>query len=725
MHANELPETSQPPARGEVCVVLAAQDGDGALATSLESIRANSTSATAVVAVAATAADVNSALRRLAPADVVVLEEPCLVPAGWLERLREAAAQDTNTATVSSLADSGTALSLADEPCHGSDLAEVARRLAADTLRLRPRLSRAVGPCVYVRRESLELVGLLDEELELPAALELDFAQRCLLSGLSHVLADDVVVGRAAPMSERPQPTPEGRLLERYPYLPETPLAQSGVLEHALRAARGQPEQVLLTLDARALDGAVTGTQVHILELIRALAHSGSVRMRVLVWGERIDAGTLTLLGGLPETEVLMAEDVGADTPRSTIFHRPQQAFSPGDVTLALALGERVVLSQLDLIAYSNPGYFADAASWEAYRRSSRHGLSAAERVVVFSEHTRQELLSDALLPAERIRVVPPGLDHRAAHSQRRPPALEDGPSDAIAAGFLLCLGTDFRHKNRVFALRLLSSLRDEHGWEGILVLAGTHIPHGSSREIEADYLHEHPELREFVVDLGSVSEAEKAWLLAHTQAVVYPSVYEGFGLVPFESALGGAPCVFAPRSSLAEVAPVGTATILPWDPVQSAAALGALLSDPDVRARHIQTLAEAARPLTWAAAAASMVAVYREAAAAPVREAAVLSRDLAERERALISSHRRDVERLIDERELVLGDHRKLLAEVGPGRSLVGPGGSLPEDLQRMLLALSARPALARPLFGALARVFAFGRAAGRLLRGRRGAAR
>ncbi len=41
-----------------------------------------------------------------------------------------------------------------------------------------------------------------------------------------------------------------------------------------------------------------------------------------------------------------------------------------------------------------------------------------------------------------------------------------------------------------------------------------------------------------------------------------------------------------------------------------------------------------------------------------------------------------------------------ELNAEVGFGLSLIGPHGSLPDDVQRALLALSARPALSRSLY-------------------------
>jgi glycosyltransferase involved in cell wall biosynthesis len=762
-----MPQTTRDHARGDVCIVVAARADDAHLDDCLESLRANTPEGVDVVRVDATTAAVNRALVRLAPGDAVVLSEPCRVSDGWLARLREGALEDTNTATASALVDVGGSLALGEEqPANmaapGSELNSAARdfaqlteSLAARTLRLHPRLRRAVGPCVYVRREALELVGTLDERLELEAALEVDFAERCVLAGLAHVAADDVVVQRAVPMRAAnvsrpddrspptggPPPRPDGpQSFAESPVLADRPaLAESPVLAQALQAARGPDERLSVTLDARALDGALTGTQVHILELVRALARGGALRLRVLVWAERIDGETLALLRALPQTEILAVEDVTADTPRSGVFHRPQQAFSPGDVELAVTLGERVVLSQLDLIAYRNPGYFADTGSWEDFRRASRHGLAAAERVVVFSEHTRRELITDALVAEERVRVVPPGLDHQAAGEPRRPAALDaqldDDGSHPVAndlaaeprtradvradlGGFLLCLGTDFRHKNRLFALRLLAALRTEHGWRGKLVLAGTHIPNGSSAELERTFLTEHGELGKAIVALGAVDEDERAWLTAHADAVVYPSVYEGFGLVPFESALSGTPCVFAPQSSLAEAAPAGTATILPWDPMTSAATVHTLLTDDVARARHVQALATAARELTWAKAAASMVEIYREAAAAPVREAATLSRDAVARERELTASHAATVQTLIDERELVLSDYDELLAAVGPARSLVGPRGALPEDLQRGLLALSARPTLSRPLYGSMARLYTLARALGRTLR-------
>ena len=55
-----------------------------------------------------------------------------------------------------------------------------------------------------------------------------------------------------------------------------------------------------MTIDARALDGALMGTQILVLELTRALARTEALRLRVLIYAERIDGETLELLRELP-----------------------------------------------------------------------------------------------------------------------------------------------------------------------------------------------------------------------------------------------------------------------------------------------------------------------------------------------------------------------------------------------------------------------------------------
>ena len=165
------------------------------------------------------------------------------------------------------------------------------------------------------------------------------------------------------------------------------------------------------------------------------------------------------------------------------------------------------------------------------------------------SAHARDDALAEDLLEHDRTDVVHHGVDHTVTASPRgiavAPAGIERMPPDAQ---LVLCLGTDFRHKNRIFALRLLDELRRRHDWRGWLVLAGPQVAFGSSVSDEDALLARRPELADAVLRLGAVSEAEKAWLLGRANLVAYPSVQEGFGLVPFEAAEHGVPVYGRPE---------------------------------------------------------------------------------------------------------------------------------------------------------------------------------
>jgi hypothetical protein len=116
------------------------------------------------------------------------------------------------------------------------------------------------------------------------------------------------------------------------------------------------------------------------------------------------------------------------------------------------------------------------------------------------------------------------------------------------------------------------------------------------------------------------VSEGEKQWLYSHTSAVIYPTTYEGFGLVPFEAAAAGAPCVFAPQASLTEVLPTELASIVPWDVAASAANTIALLRSDERRGELVAGIRAAGTRFTWRASAARSLDCYWEAAKAAPR---------------------------------------------------------------------------------------------------------
>jgi GT2 family glycosyltransferase len=646
--------------------------------------------------------NVNAAFAAAAPADVIVLNSDCVVAAGWTQGMQRAANSDGLVATASALTNHGTILSVPqrNRPLAGipqdQDLAHTAGAVLDQGLRIYPHLPTAVGHCMYVCRQALDLVGDFDVAFSPGYGEEVDFSQRCLLHGLVHVAADDVFVlhhaggsfaedGKANPVQEE-----HDRIIEaRYPYYPRAQSAASttafGRLPRAIAAARRAISGLTVTIDGRCLGPMATGTQLHTLQLIRALDDADQIGLRVIVQPD-LGAYAAEELARRPRIQLVPHSDVHPAMDKTDVAHRPYQVSDSNDLLMLRCTGERQVITHHDLIAYRNPGYFPGYPQWERHQRLTCLALAAADCVVFVSDHAAKDAIGEDLIDPERARIVYNGVDH----TESAPPG-DPTPApyaDALTQKpFLLCLGTDFRHKNRVFALRLLEALRDEQGWNGTLVLAGPRVTCGSSAGEEAAYLAKRPELARAVTALPAVSEAEKAWLMDHCAAVLYPSTFEGFGLMPFEAADHDRPCLFASQTALAEILPSELATLVPWDPSASAERVNHLLSLPASIEEHVRTVRHRGGHFTWQSTSESMIDVYRAAAAAPAREAARLGEEL-----ALVEAERKEAERKYAEL------WRSLTPEA---RALVAPGGPLTPAAQQSLAAVVNRPLTRRAFLG------------------------
>lgn len=638
-------------------------------------------------------ANVNSAFLSAAPADVAILNSDCVVAAGWLDGLRQAAYSDSRVATATALTNHGTLVSVPERGMPRRELPaewnldDAAAAVRAHSLHLRPRLPTAIGHCVYVRRTGLELVGTFDLAFSPGYGEEVDFSQRCLSVGLSHVVADDVLVyhhgggsfsanGTTSPV----QAAHEAMIEVRYPYYHRAVEAleedSGGPLARSLSAAGRALKDLHVVIDARILAGPMTGTQLHVLQLIAALARTGEARLTAIV-PLQVSGYAREMLASLPG--VRLARSDGDALPgwlsRADVLHRPFQIQSHADLSFAGRLADRFIVTQQDLIAFHNPSYFRSFDAWDGYRQMTRSALAVADRVVFFSAHARADALAEDLVEPNRASVVHLGSDHVLPSVEGkivRPRRAANLPADGEV---ILCLGTDFRHKNRLFALRVLEQLQCRHSWPGYLVFAGPHVTCGSSTADEAMLMTLRPRIGEAVLDVAAVSEAEKVWMLRRASLVLYPTVHEGFGLIPFEAADHEVPCLWAPGTALSEILPDSAAGIVPWDAALSADRAIELMRDSDARAANIDAVRTAAAKLTWDATATRMLEIYNETCDRPATPASELERRHGRMQPALSDDALR----------------------------LVGPDGALPGEMERPLLALAMRPEIGKPVFGAI----------------------
>lgn len=104
---------------------------------------------------------------------------------------------------------------------------------------------------------------------------------------------------------------------------------------------------------------------------------------------------------------------------------------------------------------------------------------------------------------------------------------------------------------------------------------------------------------------LGRVDDAELRRLVAGADALVFPSLYEGFGLPPLEAMAAGCPVACSGIPPMAEILPSDAALFFdPRDPEALAASLIRLSKDRGLRARLVQAGRRAARRHRWKDAA-------------------------------------------------------------------------------------------------------------------------
>src|SRR5262249_526770 len=229
------------------------------------------------------------------------------------------------------------------------------------------------------------------------------------------------------------------------------------------------------------------------------------------------------------------------------------------------------------------------------YRFVVRPTVRRARALLTVSEFARAELSSRLGVPSSRWTVVPPGVDARF-----RPPTAEERRQVrarlALPPRYLLAVGNPKPHKNLALLARIVTRLPVP-----LVLLAGD----GVSRVFPAP-----------TRVLPEVEEDQLPALYGGAEALLLPSLHEGFGLPALEAMASGTPVLAARAGSLPEVT-AGAAELLdPDDEEGWIAAARRLVEDAELRRVRIAEGQARAAELGWERTAPEALAVYRAALA-------------------------------------------------------------------------------------------------------------
>jgi len=259
---------------------------------------------------------------------------------------------------------------------------------------------------------------------------------------------------------------------------------------------------------------------------------------------------------------------------------------------------------------------FPEAHPIERVRAMNRFfepGLRRSSLVLTDSAFVKQEVIEVFGIDADRIVPIPLGvtpLFHPRGENETRELMRAQ---DLTHGRYFLTVGTLEPRKNLVAALRAYAQLPQATQEAFPLVVAGMKGWHSTQLDRELA-----PLLASGRVRLtGYLERADLAALIAGATALVYPSIYEGFGLPPLEAMASGVPTIVSNVASLPEV--VGDTGLLvePHDHVALRDAMRRMADAPDLRATLAARALERSRQFSWDHCAAQTFAAYARAVAA------------------------------------------------------------------------------------------------------------
>jgi len=230
--------------------------------------------------------------------------------------------------------------------------------------------------------------------------------------------------------------------------------------------------------------------------------------------------------------------------------------------------------------------------------------IKQAKHVIAVSQNTKVDLMKHLDIPEGKITVVLNGVDHTVFKPSHTPP---------VAFPYLLYVGSERPRKNLGRLLTSFALLKKSGQFSDLkLVKVGTPGRSPIFRQMTHQYARELG-LEGEVVFVDRVSDQQLAEYYSHAQAMVYPSLYEGFGLPVLEAMACGCPVITSNVSSLPEVAGDAALLVNPFDVGALYQAMFKVLTDFPLRERMTANGLRRSGQFCWERAAAGTLEVYRQ----------------------------------------------------------------------------------------------------------------
>ncbi len=277
----------------------------------------------------------------------------------------------------------------------------------------------------------------------------------------------------------------------------------------------------------------------------------------------------------------------------------------PRTLIYPLSLRTPCILTFFDMQHEYYPEFFTPSEIAER-TRTYPASVDKARHIIAPSTYTRQTLHEKYGTSISKISVLPVGI----------PDNLGRVSADEVARvraryvlpeHFVFYPANPWPHKNHAHLMAALRIYRDRYGSPPHLVLSGR-LP---EEPRAAEPLAIAAGIKDYVHDLGFVPTADMPALYTAADALVFPSLFEGFGIPVLEAFACGCPVAAANTTAIPECAQEAALLFDPLDPSAIAASLHQLLTEPELIADLTAKGYARSRQYTWSNLVPQLIQIY------------------------------------------------------------------------------------------------------------------
>ena len=378
-----------------------------------------------------------------------------------------------------------------------------------------------------------------------------------------------------------------------------------------------------IVMDFRKYDGVVGGVEQGVVQVTRTLSSRGH-EIVLMCKRKRVDEvrvlfrdhSSVLVVPLDVETHVMSRKNRRLDSTTFQQIARKEQAdiiHFPYNWSFTFQKTVPSVLTVHDVIPFT----FREAQSLFTnlikYKPGMRKACGLNDLVVTVSEFSRQDISDKVGIPLEKIRVIYNGLRKPHLHDGRVEQSLRQ--RYALSGRFILNVGGIHERKNIPRLIRAFARLTDLGIYDGKLVITGrvSGTPYQEKMKRVCERAVSAAGMEELIVFTDYIFDQELDELFRMADFLIYPSLYEGFGIPVVEAMRSGLPVITSSSTALPEVA--GGAALLtdPENAEDMTAKMQILLQSGDLQKELKEKGRARAMEFTWEKTSDQYLAIYRE----------------------------------------------------------------------------------------------------------------